>query len=373
MFAKMLMSSLVRRKSRMTVAMLAIAIGGTVLFGMAAISFDIPRQMGREFRSYGANMVLVASSTDARVRIGDADAATRAIPANSLIGMTPYRYETVRVNMRGYTAAGTIFEEARKTSPYWNVRGAWPEAEDEILIGSDIAESTRLAQGSKITVTGMETSGARFSRDMTVSGVLRTGDAEDGFIFMHLAAMESLMGDSGVAEVVEISVTGDETELAYIAAAISANAPGVLPRLVRRVTQSETTVLAKLQALVFLVSLVVLLLTMICVATTMMTVVMERRKEIGLKKAIGAGNSIIAAEFLGEGVVLGLTGGALGALLGYFFAQAVSVNVFGRGVSLDFKLIPLTMLVSVGVTVAACLMPLRSAVEVQPAVVLRGE
>jgi putative ABC transport system permease protein len=373
MFFKMLLSSLVRRRSRMTIAMLAIAIGGTVLFGMAAISFDIPRQMGREFRSYGANMVLIASGADARIRLDGAAKAAGIIPAGSLVGMTPYRYETVRVNMQGYTAVGTIFEEARKTSPYWNVQGNWPDGEDDVLIGSDIAELTRLSPGSKLAVTGRSTGGARFSRDMTVRGILRTGDAEDGFIFMNLGTMESLMGDSGVAEVVEVSVAADGSQLALIAGEISSGVQGVSPRLVKRVTQSEATVLTKLQALVFLVSMVVLLLTMICVATTMMTVVMERRKEIGLKKAIGAGNGSIAAEFLGEGLVLGITGGLLGAVLGYFFAQAVSVNVFGRGVSLDLRLLPLTVLVSACVTVAACLIPVRGATDVQPAVVLRGE
>jgi putative ABC transport system permease protein len=115
------------------------------------------------------------------------------------------------------------------------------------------------------------------------------------------------------------------------------------------------------------------MLTMICVATTMMTVVMERRKEIGLKKAIGADNRSIAAEFLGEGFVLGGLGGLIGSVCGFFFAQAVSVNVFGRGISLDWKLCPLTVLVSVAVTIVACLLPVRRATDVEPALVLRGE
>jgi putative ABC transport system permease protein len=344
-----------------------------VLLGMAAISYDIPRQMGREFRSYGANMVLVASGEDALLKLDDARRAAEVIPPNSLVGMTPYRYEIVRVNMQGYTAAGTDFEQARKTSPYWSVSGAWPEDGNDILIGSDIAEFTRLAPGSVITITGRAADGSRFRRDMTVSGILRSGSVEDEFIFMHLGTLDALMGSSGTAEVVEVSIAADETELNHIAAAISRRAPGVLPRLVKRVTQSETTVLSKLQALVFLVSLIVLVLTMICVATTMMTVVMERRKEIGLKKAIGADNRAIAAEFLGEGILLGLTGGLMGTVLGYFFAQAVSINVFGRGVILDWRLMPMTVLVSAAVTAAACLWPVRRATDVEPALVLRGE
>jgi putative ABC transport system permease protein len=373
MFMKMLVSSLIRRRSRMIAALCAIAIGATVLLGMAAISYDIPRQMGREFRSYGANMVFVASGEDALLKLDDARAAAGVIPPKSLVGMTPYRYEIVRVNMQGYTAAGTDFEQARETSPYWNINGAWPSGEDDILIGSDIAEFTRLAPGSAITITGRAADGARFRRDMTISGIVRTGSVEDKFIFMHLGTLEALMGDSGTAEVVEVSIAADEAELNELAGAISSRVPGISPRLVKRVTQSETAVLSKLQALVFLVSLVVLVLTMICVATTMMTVVMERRKEIGLKKAIGADNRGIAAEFLGEGMLLGALGGLLGTGMGYFFAQAVSVNVFGRGVVLDWKLAPATVLVSVAVTAASCLWPVRRATDVEPALVLRGE
>jgi putative ABC transport system permease protein len=373
MFMKMLVSSLIRRRSRMLVALIAIAIGATVLLGMVAISFDIPRQMGREFRSYGANMILVPSGEDALVKLSDAERAAAFIPKEQLVGMTPYRYEIVRINMQGYTAAGTSFDDVRRTSPYWNVNGEWPKGADDILIGSDIAEFTRITPGTVIAITGRSGSGARFKRDMTVSGIVRTGSVEDAFIFMHMPTLEELMGDSGTAEVVEISVATSEAGLGELVSRIEAEVPGVSPRLVKRVTQSETAVLSKLQSLVFLVTLVVLALTMICVATTMMTVVMERRKEIGLKKAIGAGNRSIAAEFIGEGLLLGVAGGLFGGVCGYFFAQAVSMNVFGRSVYLDWKLLPLTAAVSAVVTVAACLGPVRRATDVEPALVLRGE
>lgn len=369
----MLVSSLVRRRSRLLAALCAIAIGGTVLLGMASISYDIPRQMGREFRSYGANMVLVASGEEALLDLALAEKAASVIPGASLIGMTPFRYEMVRVNMQGYTAVGTVFDSARKTSPYWSVTGEWPASEGEILIGSDIAEFTGLSAGSSITITGRASDGSRFSRDVTVSGVVRSGSVEDGFIIMSLADLEALMGTSGTADMAELSIAGSEEDLDAIVALIKEEAPGVSPRLVKRVTQSEATVLSKLQALVVIVSSVVLVLTMICVATTMMTVVMERRREIGLKKAIGAENRSIAKEFLGEGVLLGFLGGVLGTIFGYVFAQMVCVNVFGRGIILDWKLLPLTIAVSIAVTVCACLLPVRRAVEVEPALVLRGE
>ncbi|KES15028.1 ABC-type transport system, involved in lipoprotein release, permease component, partial [Gilliamella apicola SCGC AB-598-B02] len=121
------------------------------------------------------------------------------------------------------------------------------------------------------------------------------------------------------------------------------------------------------------VALLVLVLTMICVATTMMTVVMERRKEIGLKKAIGANNKSIAKEFLAEGLVLGITGGIIGVICGLIFAQVISSNVFGRSIIIEFYLIPSTILISAIVTVIACLIPVKRALDVEPALVLRGE
>ena len=144
-------------------------------------------------------------------------------------------------------------------------------------------------------------------------------------------------------------------------------------KLVKRVTASETTVLSKLQALVLLVTVIVLALTMICVATTMTAVVSERRSEIGLRKAIGASDASIIGEFMGEGVLLGCAGGIVGALLGFGFAQFVSVNVFSSYISFRPLLIPITIVVSVAVTGLACLLPVRSATQIDPALVLKGE
>ena len=57
MYLKMILSSFIRRKSRMVVALLAVIIGATIMSGLITIYFDIPRQLGKEFRSYGANFI----------------------------------------------------------------------------------------------------------------------------------------------------------------------------------------------------------------------------------------------------------------------------------------------------------------------------
>ncbi|MDR1045902.1 MAG: ABC transporter permease [Candidatus Adiutrix sp.] len=370
---KILLSSIVRRRSRLMVALVGIAIGATVLLGMVTLCYDIPRQMSREFRSYGANMILVAAGRESLMMRADIENAAALLPPEKVLGLTPYRYETVRSNMLPYTAVGVDFAQVRKTSPYWHVTGQWPERDGEILIGADVAEFTRLVPGRGLTLEGRNKEQARYEKDVTVTGLLKTGGVEDGFIFMSLESMEEMTGEPGFVDVAEISVMASGRELRDLAEAVRSGQSRVEARLVKRVTQSEETVLGKLKTLVYLVTVIVLVLTMICVATTMMTVVMERRREIGLKKAIGAENRSIAREFLAEGLILGLLGGLLGSACGLLFAQVISANVFNRSVTVEFYLIPATVLVSALVTIIACLIPVRRAVDVEPALVLRGE
>ncbi|MDR2633895.1 MAG: ABC transporter permease [Treponema sp.] len=371
-YLKMVMSSLLRRRSRMIVALLAVAVGGTILSGMISIYYDIPRQMGQEFRSYGANLILVPAGDAEVLDLATVQEAIAAIPVGSLVGAAPYRYQMVKIHEQPFMAAGTALSEARKSSPYWLVQGRWPESVGEVLIGAEVAEYIRLIQGSEVTLTGTNGEGTSFSRDFTVSGIVQTGGTEEAFIFMALEAFEEMIGKGGTADVVECSVAVSGEALQGMAKELS-RYPGVEARLVKRVTESEGTVLSKLKALVYLVTVIVLLLTMICVATTMMAVVTERRKEIGLRKALGAANGSLITEFLGEGIFLGGVGGCLGVLWGAFFAQAVAFNVFSRPVRFFPLLIPLTIIPSILITALACIIPVRSATEVDPAIVLRGE
>ena len=488
MYLRMITASLLRRRSRMLIALLSIAVGATILSGLVTIYYDVPRQMGAQFRSYGANMILLPEG-EAPLTQEKIQAVLDMIPDSELVGATPYRY--VRLDMpsrqQSFTGAGTDFSQVRKTSPYFSVDGAYPENTREILVGKEIAETIGLKIGSSIELSYKQTAGSgnaaaskgaeagtalsgsaegfnksilkvSFTLDedekissievdassetpgigsevgtnqafldhlklsaaeagqntgnedgslvdavsgatissqavvnavnaavssgnalpvenrehFTVSGILSTGGEEESYIYMTLADLGRLTGDE-LLDVAELSVSAPSDELDALCSSITDLGIGVTPRLVKRVTRSEASVLGKLQALVFLVTVVVLLLTMISVSTTMMAVVSERRREIGLRKALGASDRSIRSEFLGEGMFLGGLGGLLGAVLGFVFAQIVSINVFGSSIMFQPLLLPVTIIVSMAVAAASCQLPIRRAVAIDPAIVLKGE
>ena len=359
----------------MVVALLAIAIGAAILSGLVTIYYDVPRQMGAQFRNYGANMIFTPTSDT--FTLEDMEQGLSQISTGELVGATPYRYETVRIHEQPIMAAGTHMEDAKKTSPYWLVEGEWPQATHEILLGNNVAENLRLKTGDVITVSFTPEEKNEDDTDnmidFTVTGTVSTGGSEEDYVYMELTDLEELTGTGGSVDLAEISISAASEQLTSYMEKINENPPAVSARLVKRVTASETTVLSKLQALVLLVTVIVLALTMICVATTMTAVVTERRKEIGLRKALGASDGSIIKEFMGEGMMLGGLGGIIGAFVGFAFAQTVSVHVFSSSISFRPLLVPVTIIVSIAITAIACLMPIRSATTVDPALVLKGE
>lgn len=387
MYIRMVTASLLRRRSRMVIALLAIAIGATILSGLVTIYVDVPRQLGQQFRSYGANMILTSDGEGFDQK--EVDQAVSRIPKDQVVGVTPYRYDTVRINDRPVMAAAMDMGQAQKTSPFWAVDGKWPAGPGEIMVGEGVADTYNLKIGKRVTCTYApenepddgekdddsqeeEVLPDRFI-DFTVTGILTTGGKEEEYVYMVLSDMEELTGQPTVFDICELSVSAASDQLNEYARDVTQSSRSMQARLVKRVTESETKVFSKLQSLVLLVTIIVLALTMISVATTMTAVVAERRMEIGLRKALGASNESIVREFMGEGVVLGAIGGFLGAIFGFLFAQVVSMNVFNSSITFMPWLLPVTILASVLVTGIACLLPIRSATDIDPALVLKGE
>jgi putative ABC transport system permease protein len=124
-----------------------------------------------------------------------------------------------------------------------------------------------------------------------------------------------------------------------------------------------------------MLSLTVLVLVIIalCVMATMTAIVLERRKDIGLMKALGAADVLLMRLFVAEGAGLGLVGGVLGCVVGLLLARGLAERLFGVALSAHLWTLPVVCGLAVALAVVAAQLPVRVVRAIQPTVVLKGE
>jgi putative ABC transport system permease protein len=378
----MLTRSLTKRRSRVAIAILAVAIGAATMFALATIAIDIPRHLSLDMRSVGANLLISPAETTA-LPANSITEVTAALPDGSVVNKAGFRFETVRVNQQPFLAAGTTLSDAANVKGYWDVTGAWPTHVGEVLLGEEAAEWLGLRVADMFVISAITTTTstvpendvlpAERSAQLRVSGIFSAGGNEDALIVMSLSDLAQLSDNTELLHLVEFSVALDATALANATAIVNAQVPGVHAAVVQRLARSEADVLAMLRSLLLVIACIVLALTMIGVSTTMTSVVSERRAEIGLRKALGASDNAITAEFVGEAVVLGALGGITGVASGFGIAQLVSQQVFARPVGFTAWLALLSVAVALLVTWGAGLPPIKRAATIDPAIVLRED
>ncbi len=148
-----------------------------------------------------------------------------------------------------------------------------------------------------------------------VTGILNTGGAEDDQIFVSLDAAQALTNHPGLVSLVQISPLGTQTPIEETARALEQAIPDVQAKTVRQIAEGEVALIRRVQLLLALIAAIVLVATGVSVGATMTTVMLERRREIGLMKAIGAEARRIGTMFLAEVMAQGVVGGIAGYAL----------------------------------------------------------
>ncbi|MCH3975992.1 FtsX-like permease family protein, partial [Bifidobacterium tibiigranuli] len=216
----------------------------------------------------------------------------------------------------------------------------------------------------------LDTKGTQFR----VSGIVSTGGSEDEIVYAKASDLAALTGVTRGADVIEYSSDASGNSLTGLVASINRDtALGAKAQQVTKITSSNQRIITMLQTLFWIVSVVVLVLTLVGVGTTISSIVSQRRNEIGLRKALGAPSRGVGLEFHAESALYGLLGGLIGAGIGYGFARVLGLTVFHRVIEFDWALGAASIALSVLVAVAASIPPVRRATRIDPAVVLREE
>lgn len=375
MFFRLLFKAMRVRNGRLAVAAAAIVVGAAVVSALTSLYLDISIKMSEELRTFGANFYIGAVATGTERGIADdmARQVLAAVPGDKLFGASSVLYGVVRLDLGQAVLAGVDFQGLRRISPYWQVEGSWIGVdfdERSAMVGRRLAQAMELRVGSAVTVINRDrTAQAR----VTVKGIVESGASEDDQIFVNRALAQRLLDMPGRIDFVMASVVSQGLDVDALANTINARFPGVEAKPIRKISESDGQILGKIEGLMALVAAVILVITTLCVNATLSAMVAERSPEIGLHKALGASNRAIVGQFLSETALICIVSVAAGTLLGFGVAQILGQAVFNAWVTFRPAVVPLTLAASLVVALVAAIVPIRGAVGVVPARVLKGE
>ena len=417
MFARLVYESFRRQSRRKLLAGVAITLGVAVATAMIAVATDIGDKINRELRSYGANLLITPQEDTLDVEIGGVNLRPASDGAflneadlprikgtfwrHNIVGFSPMLPVNVKIGgSQDVTLTGTYFNKALRfgtddfstgvkiTHPWWKVEGAWPDdTSSDVLVGERLAAKLNKKAGDSLDVSG---------RNLKIAGILSTGGAEDQQIVAPLSVAQEVIGKPGAVRRVYVSaLTKPQDALAVrdpktmtpevydrwycspyvqsIAYQLQEAIPHSHAEQIRQVAQNEGTVLSRIKGLMLLVTLAALFASALAVSAAMATAIFERRREVGLMKALGAGNIAVAAVFFTEALLLALIGGTAGFATGTVLAHQIGRSIFASQISIEPVIFPIILAIAVIVTFAGSAAAIRKAVKFDPVFALRGE
>jgi len=434
MFLRLVADSFGRRPRHKLLTGAALALGMGVATAALSVSLDVGDRLAKEFRSLGANLLVTPQADSLPLEIGGVDYrpvnAGAYLPEadlpklktifwhNNIIGFAPILEVPVNTSILPKTVSnafvpslsttliGTWSQHSiwtpdlqtrfvtgiEKTNPWWSVGGRWfSEGADECVIGTNYARKTGRQIGDAILVQD----GDR-GQILQVSGILSTGGPEDDAIVVPIAVVQKISIKQGEYRRLYVSaLTKPEDDfgrrdpktmnaadlerwscspyVSSIAYSIKQVLPGADVRVIRRVAEGEGQILARVRMLLWLVTGAALLAAALAVGASAAASVIERRTEIGLMKALGAGSGTVGFLLAAEQLLLAFVGGGIGYALGIILARLLGERIFGAAPEPSVIVFLVIVALAIGVTLLGSAIPLRRASHYEPAPILRGE
>ena len=360
MFWSFVVAAVRFRRRRLALAFSAMVVAAALATALLNVYADMDLRIRAEFRGYGANLV-IAPVTPQRTVSLDAVAEAERLGARA----APFLFFEGRVNGQGVVVSGVDFKRVGPFVEYWRYENAGRSAPATLcLAGTAAAARFHLRVGDQVKLDG----GA-----CVLSGIIGTGGPEDNQLLLPLDVVEDLAGVHGRASLVQVRADGGRLDA--IRGALAKALPDADIRLVRAVADTESNVVLKVRNSVFLLSFLILAITTLCVTSNFSELVIERSKEIGVLKAIGAAEGKIAALLVSESVMLAAVSTAVGYVAGLLLASWIGRGIFAVpfAIRLDFSVLLYVGIVILTVAVSATLWAARRIWRIDPAIILRGE
>lgn len=394
-YALLTFRSLAHRRLRSSLTVIGIVIGITVVVGLVLLGKGLRDGIASQLRQFGSDLIIALPRdvTDPAAALLDrgkfrpehryaveaVDGVRAVMPTiepRLVVGEYHGEKKTVALHGQEWALIKEVFEDSQG----FRLRdGAWPDQENarEVVLGANFAEKAfafDVRTGDELTLRG---------RKYRVAGVLNaTGEQNhDNSVFVSLEALHHLTGERGswTAFMIktepggDIEAIGTDIERALSRQKDLDQFTVMTPEKASRVVGD---VIGIVEYVLYLIALVAVVVGGIGVMNTMYTAVMERRREIGIMKAVGAKERHILALFLFESGIIGFLGGAVGlaggaGLAGYVVGLAQRRGFMFLEAALDPATAAIVLTSAFLAGVVSGVLPARQAAALRPAAGLR--
>ena len=403
MIIRVAFRALVRNKMRAALTMLGIIIGVAAVIAMVSIGQGASASVQAQIESIGTNLLFVSAGAQnvGGVRSGtgdtgtntltveDLDAIKREVPSVSMV--TPAinaRSQLVAGNMNWNTNVQGVSEE------YPDIR-KWTVASGSFFTDADVRTAARvIVIGQTLAdnlFAGMDPVGQdlrvqnlpfRVVGVMARKGQDQGGRDQDDIAFApYTTVQKKVLGNTRVQIAYVSAISEDATYTAQSQIGdllrqrhkLTASEPDDFTvRNMTDVAEAANETSKTMTILLACIAGVSLLVGGIGIMNIMLVSVTERTREIGIRMAIGARSSAVRSQFLIESIVLSLTGGSIGIVLGIVLSLVIPA-MLGWPTLVSMMAIVGSVLFSVAVGIFFGYYPARKAAALDPIEALRYE
>jgi putative ABC transport system permease protein len=383
--------NLKNRKLRTSLTILGIIIGISTIFALISIGEGLENGIEEQFEKIGTNRLYIAASgstiTGLQSGLSNDDVDTLE-SMGEFTWVTPYLQENANV-------------EFSKETKYVQIWGVVTDDLDRRWedIGLTLSEGRLFREGEKyVTIIGATTASEIFKREIHVNENIKINDKrfkvigifdpignpeDDSVIELPLDIAQELLEKRDQVTVIEAIIKEglNAEEVAKKTERVLERKRGndlfeiITPD---QVMQQFTTVSAIVNTILIAIAGISIIVGGIGIMNSTYTSVLERKKEIGIMKAIGAQNKDILLLFLIEAAVVGFIGGIIGITIGFGIGKLAQVGAELAGYQLlkikfNALLTLFSLMFAIGVGMLAGYFPAKEAMNKQAVEALRGK
>ena len=376
-------SNIRRRKSKFFFLVFGLTVGITTVVSLISMTRMMNDDLSNKLDAFGANILIIPRSEDLALSYGGMSFGGVSIDVQNLketdlpkirnievrdnVNMvSPKLIGVVEIEGKRVPLMGVLFDEELRLKKWWKIHGARPKARDEVLLGNEAAVQLFKSAGDTLSIE---------RRGVKVAGVLdETGSQDDFLIFADLKFVQDVMKKPGFLSLIDVSAFCNTCPIEEIVRQISKELPHAKVTAVKQTLETKMETLNQFRKFSLGISVIVLLIGGLIVFISMMASVNERKREIGIFRAIGFRRSHVVRIIFLEALIVGGLAGLLGIVFGLGVSKAMGPVITGvkAGVVIDPFLGIGVLLLSAGIGILSSAYPAFQASKLDPTVALRS-